>query len=203
MVWPSTAFKEAHGGNSLTDFIGAMVGSMMVLKGAPRPAFYDGLMLEALTPETVPETTDGWRTVEADGVTLLPAECFVACNNFAVVPGMEAAFEKRWASRETKLKDCEGFVAFSMLRRDGKAKGHGTVPLADGEANYMSTTVWKDRASFDKWRNGQNFKAVHGQKPAEGKADEADKPKPPPMWVRPPNPVFYEGKLVISCPEGA
>merc|ERR1711871_309505 len=141
------------------------------------------------------------RQVEADGVNCLPAECFVACNNFAVRPGFEAAFEQRWASRESALKECDGFIAFTMCRRDAKAKGHGTSPLKEGEANYMSTTLWKDRASFDKWRNGQAFGKAHGEgksKPADGGA-----PKPPPMWVRPPSPVFYEAKLVISSPEGA
>ena len=38
------AFKEAHGGTSITAFLGAMVSSLRVLKGPPRPAFYDGLL---------------------------------------------------------------------------------------------------------------------------------------------------------------
>ena len=139
-------------------------------------------------------------------------------------------------------KDCVGFVAFSMLRRDSKAKGHGVVPLGDGEANYQSTTVrsqkhnllvqccrghspqrvaacltrspaivwllpqiWKDRASFDAWRTGSAFKAAHGSAPAPAGGPPAAGPggSAKPIWSRPPSPVFYEAKLVISSPEGA
>ena len=78
--------------------------------------------------------------------------------------------------------------------------------MAEGEANYVSTTIWADRASFDGWRNGQQFGKAHG----EGKSAPQGSAKPPaasggppPMWARPPTPVFYEAKLVIASPEGA
>eukprot|EP00619_Florenciella_sp_RCC1007_P011482 CAMPEP_0205914846 /NCGR_PEP_ID=MMETSP1325-20131115/7482_1 /ASSEMBLY_ACC=CAM_ASM_000708 /TAXON_ID=236786 /ORGANISM="Florenciella sp., Strain RCC1007" /LENGTH=168 /DNA_ID=CAMNT_0053281943 /DNA_START=1 /DNA_END=507 /DNA_ORIENTATION=+ len=156
------------------------------------------------------ETVDGWRAVEADGVNLLPTEAFIAQNNFCVNAGMEAAFEQRWAARESALKECEGFVAFSMLRRDSRAKGHGVAPMGDGEANYVSTTIWKDRASFDGWRNGLAFGKAHGEGKAasqQGKSSKAGDGEgsagPPPMWARPPQPVFYEATLVIASSEGA
>lgn len=206
------AFKEAHGGNSLTDFIGAMVSSALVLKGAPRPAFYDGLLLQGTVPEVVPETVDGWRQVVADGVNCLPAEAFVACNQFFVPAANAAAFEQRWASRESALKTCDGFVAFSMLRRDGKAKGHGVAPVDEKECAYQSTTIWRDRAAFEAWRGGMAFKQAHGQggKPAgppgaAGAGKPGGKPEgapPAPLWSRPPLPQFYEATLVISSPSG-
>jgi hypothetical protein len=59
------AFKEAHGGTSIGAFLGAMVSSLMVLSGPPRPAFYDGLLLQTSgKPALVPETVTSW------GVTL-------------------------------------------------------------------------------------------------------------------------------------
>lgn len=123
-AWRSgEAFKEAHGGTSIGAFVKTMVSSAMVLKGAPRPAFYDGLLQQSTKPEALPTIVDGWRSVEADGVNVLPSECFVACNQFFVPPQNAVAFEQRWANRESKLKECEGFVSFSMLRRDGQAKG--------------------------------------------------------------------------------
>ncbi len=206
------AFKEAHGGTSIGAFMSTMISSAFILKGPPRPAFYDGLLLQSTTPEQVPQTIDGWRDIEADGITNLPVECFIACNQFYVPSDTAAAFEKRWASRESKLKECDGFIAFSMLRRDiGSGKGHGVVPFdANSEPSYMSTTIWKDRASFDAWRKGTAFQKAHGAKPPseqsdgekkEGEAASAEKPKP--LWVKPPTPVFYEGTLVISKPEGA
>ena len=106
-----------------------MVSSARVLKGAPKPAMYDGLLQQSIVPQTVPETVDGWRSIEANGEDILPAESFIAMNQFFVPPANGPAFEARWANRVSKLKECEGFVSFSMLRRDVKAKGHGISPM--------------------------------------------------------------------------
>ena len=157
------AFKEAHGGTSIGAFVSTMVNSALVLRGPPRPAFYDGLLLQSTIPQTLPETVEGWRNVIADGIHTLPTECFVACNQFFVPPENAAAFEQRWANRDSKLAECDGFVAFTMLRRDGQVKGHSIVAMTDAEPTYVSTTIWKDRASFDKWRTGNAFKQAHGQ----------------------------------------
>jgi heme-degrading monooxygenase HmoA len=144
--------------------------------------------------------------VEADGIRTLPTECFVACNQFYVPAENAAAFEERWANRESKLGECDGFVGFAMLRRDGQAKGHGTVEMDPSEPTYVSTTIWKDRASFDSWKNGSAFQQAHGTKPKEDgpQNDESKAPMAPqtPLWSRPPQPVFYEGVLVISSEKG-
>jgi len=196
------AFKEAHGGTSIGAFLGAMISSLRVLKGPPSPVFYDGLMHLSSKPKAVPETDGGWRVVEADGVTKLPAEAFVACNRFSVLPGMEAAFEKRWADRESKLQELPGFVSFTMLRRDFGTKMHGSDKgdRSGDTTNYMSATIWENKEAFLNWRKSQQFGQVHGSGSKPG-GDSA--PKPPPMWATPPKPVFYEGVLVISSPEGA
>lgn len=191
--------------------IDAVVNSALVLQGPPRPAFYDGLLMQSVPPTDIPETVDGWRNMVelADGTNILPTECFVACNQFYVPRDNAAAFEQRWAQRESKLKECEGFVAFSMLRRDGQQQGHGTVHMNDNEPSYVSTTIWKDRASFDKWRTGSAFSQAHGQKNKESSSDADNKKSGPPAgaaqppWSRPPQPVFYEGTLVITRKEGA
>lgn len=186
-----------------------MVNSAFVLRGAPRPAFYDSLLVQSMIPESVPETVDGWRNVDADGVNTLPTECFVACNQFYVPLENARAFEQRWASRESKLQECDGFVAFQMLRRDGQAKGHGTVEMDSSEPTYVSATIWKDRASFDAWKNGSAFQQAHGGESKKSgdddekaKVDEPPKSPPAPLWSRPPQPVFYEGVLVISSEQG-
>lgn len=200
-AWRSgDAFKEAHGGTSLFAFVTTMVSSAMVLKGAPKPAFYDGLLHQSVVPESVPETVDGWRSVEADGATILPAECFVAMNQFFVPAQSASAFEQRWANRTSKLKECEGFASFTMLRRDVKAKGHGVSPMGEEEPSHVSCTVWKDRGAFEGWKSGAAFKEAHGEKKDGG---EEKKERPVPLWSKPPVPVFYEGTLVISAPEGA
>lgn len=207
-AWRSgEAFKEAHGGTSIGAFLGTMVNSLRVLRGAPRPAFYDGLLVQSTVPQDVPETVDGWREVDANGIDTLPAECFVACNQFYVPNENRVAFEQRWAQRVSKLQECDGFVAFTMLRRDGSAKGHGTSPLTSDEPTYVSTTIWKDRASFDAWRTGSAFQKAHGggddKKKQDGGSDTGDAKPPAPLWSKPPTPVFYEGTLVITSKDGA
>ena len=89
------AFKEAHGGTSLFAFVTTMVKSALVLQGAPKPAFYDGLLHQSTIPDQLPETVNGWRSVTADGENLLPAEAFVAMNQFFVSPSNAVAFEQR------------------------------------------------------------------------------------------------------------
>jgi heme-degrading monooxygenase HmoA len=67
-VWrQGDAFKEAHGGTSITDFLSTMINSAFLLKGAPKPAFFDGLCFQSTVPTSLPETVNGWRVVEADG----------------------------------------------------------------------------------------------------------------------------------------
>jgi heme-degrading monooxygenase HmoA len=183
-----------HSLNNVPPFNGSMVNSALVLRGPPRPAFYDGILVQSTIPDSVPETVDGWRNVDADGIHTLPTECFVACNQFYVPKENAAAFEQRWANRDSKLHECDGFVAFSMLRRDGQAKGHGTVEMDASEPTYVSTTIWKDRASFDAHGSGSSKE--------QKKEDSSSMVPPMPLWSRPPQPVFYEGVLVISSEQG-
>ena len=182
------AFREAHGGTSIGAFVSTMVNSMRTLKGKPSPAFYDGLLHIGSGPLDL-----ATRGASVDADVLLPAECFVACNTFFVREDARDQFEQRWASRESKLNECDGFVSFTMLRRDGKAKD---------EHNYMSCTIWRDRAAFDAWRKSQQFAQAHG-----GSSQPAQRPDKamgggPPMFERPPRPILYEGVLRISSAEG-
>mmetsp|Transcript_36977 Transcript_36977/g.44562 ORF Transcript_36977/g.44562 Transcript_36977/m.44562 type:complete len:339 (-) Transcript_36977:114-1130(-) len=195
------AFKEAHGGTSLGAFVSTMVSSALVLKGAPRPAFYDGILVQSIKPETVTDVVDGWRSVDADGSNVLPAECFVACNQFFVPPDNAGAFEERWASQESKLEEFDGFVSFSMLRRDARAKGHGVVEMSVDDPNYVSTTIWRDRQSFDDWKSVSAFKKAHGESTNDEEITLEMKQQP--LWSKPPQHIFYEGTLVISCPDGS
>jgi heme-degrading monooxygenase HmoA len=198
------AFIEAHGGKSIGSFLSTMLNSALVLRGAPRPAFYDGLLVQSVTPESIPDTVDAWRTIKANGVETLPTECFVACNQFFVPTEHAVTFEQRWAKRESKLKDCEGFVAFSMLRRDGTAKGHGTTPMnKKEEPTYMSATIWKDQASFQKWRKSMAFQQAHGSGSSSNPSSGVKEPPEQALWSRPPQPIFYEGALVITSEKGA
>ena len=197
------AFVEAHGGKGIGNFLKAIVSSLQVLKGAPTPVFYDGLLHLANPPTNDKKVEGGWRVVDADGVNQLDAECFVAANKFKIRKGAEAAFEERWRTREGSLTDLPGFKSFTMLRHDGN--NFDKDPLGD-DFNYMSFTVWQDKKSFNGWRNSQSFKDAHGggakkQKQEENAPD--DKPKELPPWVRPPQVEFWEGVLELTNPQGA
>jgi len=184
------AFKEAHGGGSIFGFLDMILSSTMTLKGTPKPAFYDALIPISKVPESVPAAPGGWRDVQADGKNPIAPDVFVAQNRFAVDKGEEEAFEQRWASRESELMDCEGFVFFTMMRRDALE--------ADDGFNYVSTTIWESREAFEAWRAGSAFKRAHGEGKAGGKP-AAGKP----MFSKPPSPALWEGKLMLTTPQGA
>lgn len=198
------AFKEAHGGTSIGAFVSTLLNSALLLKDPPRPAFYDGILTQSTRPDIIPETTpEGWRAaMESNGLDLLPEECFVACNQFYIPDQNREAFEKRWADRESKLQEHNGFQAFIMLRRDVSQKGHGTVEMKETEPTYVSTTIWKDRASFNAWRTSQSFKDAHRGGKSQDSAPTTQTTTVQPLWVKPPSPVFYEGTLVITQSDG-
>jgi heme-degrading monooxygenase HmoA len=69
----------------------------------------------------------------------------------------------RWAQRESKLEDMDGFKAFIMARRDGDKAGDSF--------NYQSITIWRDRTAFEAWVQSQQFANTHGAgkvRPAAG-----------------------------------
>jgi heme-degrading monooxygenase HmoA len=117
------AFKEAHGGTSIVSFLSTMVNSALVLRGAPRPAFYDGLCLNYQKPTYLPDPVDGWRSVQADGVNTLPAECFVQMVRYFVPSEQAQAFETTWKASDISPGKSDGVIASSLMRRDGQAKG--------------------------------------------------------------------------------
>ncbi len=83
---------------------------------------------------------------------------FVAMNNFKVVPGREADFEKQWRERETYLAGVAGFVEFMLLK-------------SDKTGDYISHTTWKDRQSFIDWTQSEAFAKGHRQGSVAGVLD--------------------------------
>ena len=76
---------------------------------------------------------------------------FIAMNRFRIVPGAEAEFEEVWASRDSRLREVPGFVAFHLLK--GAA--------AEDHTLYASHTVWRSRADFEAWTQSDAFRAAH------------------------------------------
>ncbi|CAE7927690.1 ubiB [Symbiodinium sp. KB8] len=106
------------------------VNGVATMTGPPKPANWDGMLLESKAADA------------AD------SKVFIVMNRFAVKDGCEPEFEKRWAQRESKLQEAEGFKFFQLLRRD-------QVP--DDDVNYISMSAWTDRDAFDKWWGSKSF----------------------------------------------
>lgn len=76
---------------------------------------------------------------------------YIAMNRFKVAPGLEAAFEHLWASRDSHLREVPGFVEFHLLRG----------PAKDDHVLYSSHTIWADQDSFEGWTRSEAFRAAH------------------------------------------
>lgn len=118
-AWKSgDAFKEAHGGGTIGGIASMLVATAMNTKGKPKAAMWEGVLPVSMGAGDA--QTEAWRQVDADGINMLNGECFLAMNRFTVAEGSETAFEQRFAQRESKLEEYDGFKGFILLRRDGK-----------------------------------------------------------------------------------
>mmetsp|Transcript_21155 Transcript_21155/g.22939 ORF Transcript_21155/g.22939 Transcript_21155/m.22939 type:complete len:308 (-) Transcript_21155:92-1015(-) len=178
------AFKEAHGGGGIVDFIRLVTTALFIVKGSPKPAFYDALLFKG-GERVAFDAVNGWRQVNADGVNLLPTDIFMAQNRFKITPGKEVEFEQHWANRESKLQDVPGFLGFSLLRRD--------ADKADDGFNYISCSIWKDMKAFQAWRESESFATAHSSTFSGNR---------PNFYAEPPKLAFYEGKLSLANSNG-
>ncbi|CAK8996580.1 Heme oxygenase (mycobilin-producing) (Mycobacterial heme utilization [Durusdinium trenchii] len=135
---------------------------VVTTSGAPKPALWDGMLLE-----------------KAKAMQNSKAAPFIVMNRFVVKAGSEVEFEERWANRESKLLEADGFQFFQLLRR---------VKTPDDDVNYISMSAWADRGAFDKWWEGKSF-ANMAQ--VQGNLLEGE-------IVR----YFYEGVLVVEGDKG-
>lgn len=183
------AFKEAHGGGSIMDFMQLIGTALFILKGKPRPAFFDAVLpiSSGMTNADlgIAPNENGWRDVAADGKTDLPADVIVAQDRFSVRDDCKAAFEKVWQERESKLKDFPGFFGFFMQRRDAS--------VADDGVNYIASSMWQSKAHFDA------FKATMLQ---QAKENGAAPSKTMELLNSPPKIILYEGKLALLSSKG-
>lgn len=78
---------------------------------------------------------------------------FLAMNRFTVPVENAEAFEEMWLSRDSKLKELDGFVSFHML------KG----PEEDGKRLYASHTMWQSEDHFLTWTRSRQFRDAHAK----------------------------------------
>ena len=78
---------------------------------------------------------------------------YVVMNKFKINSGREADFEAAWKHREGHLNEFEGFIQFSLLKNE---------TAADSTVEYISHTLWAEKANFETWRESQQFNRAHG-----------------------------------------
>ena len=189
-AWRSgEAFKEAHGGGGIMDFVKLITTALFILDGSPKPAFWDAMLPVSVANEvdTKLKGDGGWRSIVADGVSEISPDIFVATNKFSVKAGQEVDFEKRWASRESNLKEFPGFMRFYLTRRD--------ATKADDGVNYQTVSVWTNKAAFENWyaKSGS-----HGGSSTSNPNATPTKPIGESL-NGPPKQAFYEGKLALMA----
>ena len=106
--------------------------------------------------------TEGAAPAAAAPATI-PVDRYVAMNRFSLRDGKAAAFEKRWATRKSRLSELPGFRYFQLMRRVPMSLD-GDDACANDPHDYVSFTIWEDKEAFDLWRNGDAFKEAHGGK---------------------------------------
>jgi heme-degrading monooxygenase HmoA len=206
------AFKEAHGGGTVGGVASMLLATAMNTKGKPVPAYWGGLLPVSSGPGAPPSDGEGWRSVVADGETMLDKEVFLAMNRFSVKEGSEGTFEQRFANRDSILTEFDGFKGFLLLRRDGgKRPRDGDV--ADDGYTHSTWSVWKDRASFEAWRASEKKPSKPDAADASSDASSSSSsssssapPGPPAgrpnIFTKPPVASFYEGILTLESAVG-
>lgn len=76
---------------------------------------------------------------------------YIAMNRFKITEGREADFEEVWRSRESRLKELQGFREFRLL------KG----PKGEGYTLFSSHVLWDSREDFDAWTKSEQFRDAH------------------------------------------
>lgn len=76
---------------------------------------------------------------------------YLTMNRFKVTQGREADFEEVWKSRDSHLKEVDGFKAFHLMRGSSQ----------DGYTLYASHTAWQSEAHFTAWTKSEAFRAAH------------------------------------------
>ncbi|OWJ75201.1 antibiotic biosynthesis monooxygenase family protein [Haematobacter genomosp. 1] len=84
---------------------------------------------------------------------------YLTMNRFRIKPGSETVFEEIWKSRDSRLKEVPGFIAFHLMR--GPSKEDHTL--------YASHTTWESEEAFQDWTRSEQFRHAHAG--AGGHAD--------------------------------
>ena len=76
---------------------------------------------------------------------------FIAMNRFKIVLGAEKTFEDIWRSRDSTLKNVDGFLTFNLIK--GESNDQYTL--------YASHTTWNSKLDFTNWTKSEVFRQAH------------------------------------------
>ncbi len=82
---------------------------------------------------------------------------FVAMNRFTIFEGQRDAFEARWRTRRSHLKEVPGFIKFRLLKLD--------------DTHYSSYAEWESEEVFVDWTKSEAFRQAHSGGMPEGVVD--------------------------------
>ena len=149
--------------------------------------------MSSTAPDDLETTTKG----------LMKRDRYIATNRFAVRRGQEAKFEKRWATRKSRLAVLPGFKYFHLMRRVTLNPENGSTTYDDGGddaaalENYVSFTIWQNKSDFSAWRQGDAFKEAHGGTSIGAFLTTMVRSA---MVLRgAPRPAFYDGLYVLAA----
>ena len=170
------AFKEAHGGGGILDFMRLISTALFIIKGSPKPAFFDGIAqgtngvaVKRLMEEL--EVSGGWRTVVADGEREVSADVFVASRKFTVNEIDRVAFETSMGAA-INTSTSNDVLFCNLLRRD--------ADKSDDGFNYSLLVFFSDRGAFESFRKSDSYVSLFSSNSGSSSTD-----------------VFYDGKLAL------
>ena len=149
---------------------------MFILNGGPKPAFFDGLFVEAsklpsMSSESLGLQGDnGWRSIAADGENFINPDLFVNSKKYSVKQPVD--FENAYKMKQRGGDNFEGLLGTLLQRRD--------ADKADDGYNYVATYFFNNKESYEKY--SQAFAGSNNEE--EKFADKFTT-------------VFYEGKLAL------
>jgi hypothetical protein len=150
--------------------------ALFILNGGPKPAFFDGLFVEAsklpsMSSESLGLQGDnGWRSIAADGENFINPDLFVNSKKYSVKQPVD--FENAYKMKQRGGDNFEGLLGTLLQRRD--------ADKADDGYNYVATYFFKNKESYEKY--SQAFAGSNNEE--EKFADKFTT-------------VFYEGKLAL------
>ncbi|HJP13344.1 MAG: antibiotic biosynthesis monooxygenase [Nitrospinota bacterium] len=74
---------------------------------------------------------------------------YIVMNRFQVAEGREGEFEEIWRTRDSYLKEVDGFREFNLLRGEG--------------GDFISHTIWESKSAFEGWVGSDAFHKAHSR----------------------------------------